>query len=257
MADNVAVTEGAGTAIGADEISSVKYQRVKLIHGADGVNAGDVATGNPLPVVQTGTPALPTGAATSAKQDTQITAAQAIQTSVELIDDAIKTDDAAFTPGTTKVQMAGFQADESSTDSVDEGDAGAARMTLDRKQIVTPQAHTNGGATPYKLVSAGSTNATSLKASAGQIYSIDCFNINAAVRYLKLYNKASAPTVGTDTPVHVYAIPGATTGGGFTKSIPVGMEFTTGIAFALTTGITDADTGAVAASEILVNIDYK
>ena len=57
--------------------------------------------------------------------------------------------------------------------------------------------------------------------------------------------------------MQVYAIPGATTGGGFTLSIPVGMEFTTGIAYALTTGITDADTGAVAASEILVNIVYK
>lgn len=35
-------------------------------------------------------------------------------------------DDAAFTPGTTKVDMAGYQADETATDSVDEGDAGAA-----------------------------------------------------------------------------------------------------------------------------------
>jgi hypothetical protein len=50
MADDIAVTPGSGATIAADEISSVKYQRVKLIHGADGVNAGDVATGNPLPV---------------------------------------------------------------------------------------------------------------------------------------------------------------------------------------------------------------
>jgi hypothetical protein len=50
MADDVLITQGAGTSIGADEISSVKYQRIKLIHGADGVNAGDVSTANPLPV---------------------------------------------------------------------------------------------------------------------------------------------------------------------------------------------------------------
>ncbi len=42
MADNVAITAGSGTTVGADEISSVKYQRVKLIQGADGVNDGDV-----------------------------------------------------------------------------------------------------------------------------------------------------------------------------------------------------------------------
>lgn len=68
MAENVLITPGTGDTIGADEISSVKYQRIKIIHGADGVNAGDVATGNPLPVVQTGTPALPTGASTAALQ---------------------------------------------------------------------------------------------------------------------------------------------------------------------------------------------
>lgn len=168
-----------------------------------------------------------------------------------------KVDDAAFTPGTDRVVPNGLFADETSTDSVDEGDIGIPRMTLDRKAIVVPEAHTNGGATPYKLISAASTNATSLKASAGQIYSIAAYNINAAVRYLKLYNKALSPTVGTDTPVAVYAIPGNTAGAGFTISFPVGMQFDTGIAFALTTGIADSDTGAVAANEQVVNITYK
>jgi hypothetical protein len=43
------------------------------------------------------------------------------------------TDDAAFTPGSSKVAMMGAQLDDSSTDSVDEGDAGALRMTPDRR----------------------------------------------------------------------------------------------------------------------------
>ncbi|KKN54705.1 hypothetical protein LCGC14_0589740 [marine sediment metagenome] len=47
MADNIEV---AGKTIATDEISSVHYQRAKLIHGADGTNAGDVALTNPLPV---------------------------------------------------------------------------------------------------------------------------------------------------------------------------------------------------------------
>lgn len=112
-------------------------------------------------------------------------------------------------------------------------------------------------ATPYSLVSAATTNATSVKASAGVIYSIQVGNINAAARYLKLYNKASAPTVGTDTPVKRLLIPGNTAGGGNNVPVPInGISFTTGIAFALTTGIADSDTTAVAANEILVNIDY-
>lgn len=52
MADNLDVTIGSGATVGADEITSVKYQRIKLIHGADGTNDGDVSTANGLPVQQ-------------------------------------------------------------------------------------------------------------------------------------------------------------------------------------------------------------
>lgn len=72
-----------------------------------------------------GTVSLPTGAATAANQSTEITALQ-------LIDDIVFTDDAGFTPGTSKGAVIMAQADETSPDSVDEGDAGALRMTLDR-----------------------------------------------------------------------------------------------------------------------------
>lgn len=51
MADNTTLNAGSGgDVIASDDIGGVKYQRVKLIHGADGVNAGDVADSNPLPV---------------------------------------------------------------------------------------------------------------------------------------------------------------------------------------------------------------
>ena len=45
-------------------------------------------------------------------------------------------DDSAFTPGTSYVGAAGYLADETTPDSVDEGDIGAARMTLDRRQLI-------------------------------------------------------------------------------------------------------------------------
>lgn len=115
-----------------------------------------------------------------------------------------------------------------------------------------------GGLTPYKLNSAATTNATSLKASAGVVGMCVVTNINAAVRYLKLFNKASAPTVGTDVPVQVYTIPGSTTGGGVAVPLPPhGLAFSTGIAFAITAGAADSDTTAVALNEIIVNLGYK
>ncbi len=51
MADNVELNAMAGgSSVAADEISSVKYQRIKIVTGADGVNGGDVTTANPFPV---------------------------------------------------------------------------------------------------------------------------------------------------------------------------------------------------------------
>jgi len=55
--------------------------------------------------------------------------------------------------------------------------------------------------------SAATTNATSAKASAGEVHVILATNTTATVKYLKLYNKASAPTVGTDTPILTIALP--------------------------------------------------
>jgi hypothetical protein len=47
-ADNMGID---GQPTGADEIDGIKYQRIKLIEGADGTNGGDVCATNPLPVI--------------------------------------------------------------------------------------------------------------------------------------------------------------------------------------------------------------
>jgi len=57
MADNTTLNAGTGgDVIGSDDISSVKYQRVKIIHGVDGTNDGDSAKTNPFPVLPLGLP---------------------------------------------------------------------------------------------------------------------------------------------------------------------------------------------------------
>jgi hypothetical protein len=115
---------------------------------------------------------------------------------------------------------------------------------------------TSGGCSASKTISAATTNATSVKASAGQVFGIVASNVNAAARYLKLYDKASAPTVGTDVPVLTLILPGATTGGGIVLNFPVGVAFANGIAFAVTSGAADSDTGAISASESIINVLY-
>jgi hypothetical protein len=52
MADN-STLPATGDVVAADEIGGVKFQRMKLVHGNDGINAGDVSVTNPYPVTLT------------------------------------------------------------------------------------------------------------------------------------------------------------------------------------------------------------
>jgi hypothetical protein len=92
---------------------------------------------------------------------------------------------------------------------------------------------------------ANSNNATVVKASAGRVYHINGQNAAAGVRYLKLYNKATAPTVGTDIPFS------------FEFSSVSGLAMSTGISYGLVTGAADNDNTSVTAADILgLNIMY-
>lgn len=125
---------------------------------------------------------------------------------------------------------------------------------------VAPAAAATGGATASGAIAPNNTTGVNLKASAGSVYSIQLGGIGAAPAYLKLYNKATAPTCGTDTPVKRLIIPAASTaalGGGSNVSFPAGVAFSLGIGYCVTTGITDADATAPAASTFLINIDWK
>jgi hypothetical protein len=112
---------------------------------------------------------------------------------------------------------------------------------------------TANGATASRINAAATTNATLLKASAGQLYTLDFFNVAAYSVFLKLYNKASAPTVGTDTPVMTIPIQA---GGGYSKTWPMGLPFSTGIAYAITKLQADSDTTVVVAGDLTGNTTW-
>ena len=112
----------------------------------------------------------------------------------------------------------------------------------------------SGGLTGYVLnASAATNNATSVKTSAGRVYAIIATNNGAAARYLKFYNKASAPTPASDTPVATYMLPA---GGGICRITDIGLVFSTGIAFAIVAGIGDNNNTSISADEVAVNIEY-
>jgi hypothetical protein len=130
-------------------------------------------------------------------------------------------------------------------------------LTLDTsgrlQAFVATIAATNTGFTQTRVVSAASTNATSLKASAGNIAAIDLYNVAAYAVFFKLYNKASAPTVGTDTPIWTIPIPA---NGSYSTEFPIGEYFSTGIAFAITKLQADSDTTVIAASDVTGRIKW-
>lgn len=102
---------------------------------------------------------------------------------------------------------------------------------------------------------AATTNATVAKASAGEVIMVSATNTTASLKYLKIYNKATAPTVGTDTPV--MTIPLQPSNVPTTISIPGGFYCSAGIGYALTGAAADADTTALVAGDVVgVNVVY-
>jgi len=116
----------------------------------------------------------------------------------------------------------------------------------------TPRANANG-ATSTRIQSANTTNAANLKASAGNLVNVDLFNVAAYDVFVKFYNKATSPTVGTDTPVWTIPLKAGT---GFSREFEQGKSFATGIGYAITKLIADSDTTNVAAGDVTGSIDW-
>lgn len=120
---------------------------------------------------------------------------------------------------------------------------------------ITPSPSANVGASStHHLISAATTNATSVKTTPININEGIWSNNGASAAYIKLYNKTSAPVVGTDTPVATIMIPaGGTVQMAFGN---FGLRLTSGLGIAITGGMAVSDTTAVAAAQVSSHINY-
>lgn len=105
--------------------------------------------------------------------------------------------------------------------------------------------------TPYKNLDLGTTGQV-IKNAAGTLGGYFIYNNAAATRYVKLYDKGSAPT-NSDTPKLVLAIPG---GGAANIEFADGINFGSGISARATTGVADNDTGAPTSNDVVFNCLY-
>ena len=108
------------------------------------------------------------------------------------------------------------------------------------------------------ISSAATTNATSVKGSPGSIFNIIVHNTHTgggsgSSISLRFYNKATAPTVGTDVPMIIIHVPSNSSKElNFTSDI----TFTTGIAYSITDGDALLDATAISANGVQLYIGY-
>lgn len=117
-----------------------------------------------------------------------------------------------------------------------------------------------GQSAQFHLIAANSNNATVIKSRSGIVTSVQLGGVGSAPAYLKFYDKATAPTCGTDIPTKVLIIPAASTaanGGGSNITISLGVAFNIGIGICVVVGIADADNTAVPAATYVINIDWQ
>jgi len=109
----------------------------------------------------------------------------------------------------------------------------------------------------YRRISTATTNSALAASSSGyqvRLHGYYMSNTSSFVRYVKLYDVISAPSVGSNTPVMTIAIPG---NGAANVGFPFGPTFSNGLGIGITTGSSDSDTGTPGAGEVIVHLFYE
>ena len=129
--------------------------------------------------------------------------------------------------------------------------------TLSALTTITTTGTPAAPATPYFVNSAATTNGALILTGTSGLQAFFATNSGATVAYVKLYNKATAPTVGTDVPEMIIPVPAANAGVPGVTSVPTGFNafrFALGLGIAITGGAADSDTTAVAAGQVRVKL---
>ncbi|MGU3536704.1 hypothetical protein [Methylobacterium sp. A54F] len=103
------------------------------------------------------------------------------------------------------------------------------------------------GTTATRIKVAAGLNPTLVKAGPANLYGLVVSSAASAARFLKLYNRASPPAVGTDAPQHTILVPAGQT---VSLQFPVPQPFTAGLAYATTLAAADTNTAGITADDL-------
>lgn len=225
MADNVPITAGTGTDVATDDVGSVHYQKVKLALGADGaidtlLDSGQQTMANSAPVV-------------IASDQSEVPVSNSVLSVV-----------GGGTEATA--QRVTIASDSTGVLSVDDN---GSSLTVDGTVTANP-----GTISALHVVAASSTNATSVKASAGTLRGISFFNLAAVPIYVKFHNTAGTPTAGSGV-VRTFGIQAGTQ---INFLIPGGgISFGTGIGMTIVKDLADNGTTATTANDAVGEVWYE
>jgi hypothetical protein len=125
------------------------------------------------------------------------------------------------------------------------------QVSVTASQTLTTKA--TGGLTASRL-SAASPVTGVLRTGLGQIYAYDLQNTTASQRWMQFYGKATAPTLGTDTPLMTVGVP---PNARITLAFDIGWAFTNGIAYAVTTDNAAVPATAATAGDVQGVVGYN
>lgn len=115
------------------------------------------------------------------------------------------------------------------------------------------RANATGAGTAVSIVAAATPAGISVKASAGRLLSICLTNTAAAARFVKFFNVATAPTMGTTSAAYEVPIPA---NGMLVLEFPFGVAHATGIFIAITGAVGLTNNTAVTANDVVGFVTY-
>lgn len=111
------------------------------------------------------------------------------------------------------------------------------------------------GAASLHTTSAATTNATLVQAGATRLVGMYAINTTASAKFIRLYDKATAPNPAADSALvkRTFMVKPNDT---LNLDRTLGVLFSLGLGFTITGAAPDADATAVAAGDVIFDIEY-
>jgi hypothetical protein len=281
---SVTLNAGSGGAVlNTDDVAGVSTQRIKIAFSLSGAAPVDVSASVGLPVNIVAAETLPIAGsvmihdtAGNGLTSTAVSAKQALDVNIVAGAGAGGTsiaDGSTFTTGATAETPVGALVVASAPTytagkvnaltqttggalnvNVESGGAAAGTAGAPSTDVLSVQ----GCSASYVNGIAPATPAVvTAKSSAGAISAIICSNLSTDPVFIKFWDTATAPTLGTTACTYQFMIPGDANGRGFVIPLPNVRLHTHAIYFAITNGIAANDDTGLTVNTVLYDVAFN